>query len=205
MSLQGLSIGIGLTGSHCTFDQVIPRVEEMVNQGAQVYPYMSPEASQADTRFGAAAEWKERIARVTGKEPVTTMVGAEPVGPQGLLDVMVIVPCTGNTLAKLAGGITDTAVLMAAKAQLRNLKPVVLAISTNDGLGINARNIGILINMKNIFLVPFGQDNPDKKANSLVARLDYLIPALEFALQGKQIQPVLVQHPGAGQGRQKTG
>lgn len=197
MSLKGLSIGIGITGSYCTFDKITPELRKMVNSGARVYPIITPSVDSIDTRFGKANYWKEEIASIAGQQLIKDIVGAEPVGPESVLDVMVIAPCTGNTLAKLANGITDTAVLMAAKAQLRNLKNVVLGISTNDGLGLNARNIGTLINTKNIFLVPFGQDNPLKKANSLVARMDLLIPTIEKAVEGKQIQPVLIEYQSA--------
>ncbi|UNC91852.1 dipicolinate synthase subunit B [Candidatus Contubernalis alkalaceticus] len=194
MSLNGLNIGIGITGSYCTFDKIVPVLEEMTRLGAEIHPIITPAVNYIDTRFGKAEYWKERIKEVTGREPIYTIVGAEPVGPKSYLDVMVVAPCTGNTLAKLANGITDTAVLMAVKAQLRNVKPVVIAISTNDGLGLNAKNLGILINMKNIFLVPFGQDNPIKKENSLVARMDLLIKTIEKAREGRQIQPILIEY-----------
>lgn len=194
MSLKGLSIGIGLTGSYCTFEKVVPVLEEMNRLGAELYPIITPSVKHHDTRFGKAEDWKKKISEVTGREPVDNIVGAEPVGPKSFLDVMVVAPCTGNTLAKLANGITDTAVLMAVKAQLRNAKPVVIAVSTNDGLGLNAKNIGILINTKNIFLVPFGQDNPIKKENSLVARVDLIIKTIKKALEGRQIQPVLIEY-----------
>ncbi len=197
MTVKGLSIGIGITGSYCTFDKITPELRKMVNSGARVYPIITPSVDFHDTRFGKANKWKEEIEDIVGEKIIKDIVGAEPVGPESMLDVMVIAPCTGNTLAKLAKGITDTAVLMAAKAQLRNLKPVVLGISTNDGLGLNASNIGALINTKNIFLIPFGQDNPLKKANSLVARMDLLIPTIEKAVEGKQIQPVLIEYQSA--------
>ncbi len=192
MSLNNLSIGIGFTGSHCTFDIMFPEIEKMIKSGASVYPIITPSVMHTDTRFGKSEEWHKKLIDITGKELICSIEGAEPVGPKSFLDVMIIAPCTGNTLAKLANGITDTAVLMAAKAQLRNQKPVVVAVSTNDGLGLNAKNIGILINTKNIFLVPFGQDNPMSKENSLVARMDLIIPTIEKALEGKQYQPVLI-------------
>ncbi len=193
MSLKGLCIGIGLTGSYCTFENVIPVMEEMIQLGAELFPVITPSVKY-DTRFGKAEYWKMKITEITGKEPVDSIVGAEPVGPKSFLDVMVVAPCTGNTLAKLANGITDTAVLMAVKAQLRNGKPVVIAVSTNDGLGLNAKNIGTLMSTKNIFLVPFGQDNPMKKENSLVARAELIIKTIAKALEGKQIQPVLIEY-----------
>jgi len=192
--MKGINVGIGITGSHCTFEKLIPEMVKMVEMGANLYPIISPSVSFTDTRFGKANSWKEKFTAVTGNSLIDSIAGAEPVGPKSFLDVMVIAPCTGNTLAKLANGITDTSILMAAKAQLRNLKPVVLAISTNDGLGMNAKNIGLLINIKNIFLVPFGQDNPLDKANSVISNMDLLIPTITECLEGRQIQPVLIEY-----------
>ena len=136
---------------------------------------------------------RRRITEICGKEPITTIAGAEPIGPQALLDVLVIEPCTGNTLGKLANGITDTAVTMAAKAHLRNGRPVVLAVSTNDALGASARNIGTLMNAKNIYFVPMRQDAPQGKPASVVANFAKTGAAIKAALEGKQVQPVLVQ------------
>lgn len=193
MRLKGISIGFALTGSHCTLDEVMPKIQELIDQGAEVYPIVSYAVDTLDTRFGTAQKWRESLINITGKEPINTITGAEPVGPKKLVDVIVIAPCTGNTMAKLANGITDTPVLMAAKAQLRNLRPVVIAVSTNDGLGINAKNIGLLLNTKNIYMVPFGQDSPTGKPNSLKSNMDLIIDTIEHALQGKQVQPILVQ------------
>src|SRR5699024_5282214 len=137
-------------------------------------------------------EWKEKLREITGKELIVTIVDAEPVGPKLNLDVIVVAPCTGNTIAKLANAITDTSVTMACKAHLRNQKPVVLAIATNDGLGANGKNIGLLMNTKNIYFVPFGQDDPYNKPNSLIAKFDYIEDTIEKAIEGQQIQPVLV-------------
>ncbi|RQD75399.1 MAG: dipicolinate synthase subunit B [Candidatus Syntrophonatronum acetioxidans] len=201
--LKGLNIGIGITGSHCTFDKLIPEMVKMVEMGANLYPVISPSVSSTDTRFGRAEIWKKKFTEITKRPLIESISGAEPVGPESFLDVMVIAPCTGNTLAKLANGITDTSILMAAKAQLRNLKPVVLAVSTNDGLGINARNIGILINTKNIFLVPFGQDNPLEKANSVVSKIELIIPTIIECLEGRQIQPVLIEYQPSSSKRLK--
>ena len=131
---------------------------------------------------------------ITGRQPICSIEEAEPIGPKGYLDIMAILPCTGNTAAKLANGITDTPVLMGAKAHLRNNKPLLIFLSSNDGLGMNMKNIGLLLNTKNIYFVPFGQDNPGKKPNSLVAHIEYLIPALEAALEYRQIQPLLVDY-----------
>ena len=145
-----------------------------------------------DSRFGSTSEYIKHITSLTGNKPILTMEEAEPIGPSACLDILLIAPCTGNTLAKLANGITDTSVLMAAKAHLRNQKPLVISISTNDALGMNFKNIGLLYNTKNIYFVPFGQDNPEKKPNSLIARTELTAKTLELALEGKQIQPVIV-------------
>jgi len=181
-----------MSASLCTFEQVFIEIEKLIKDGADVFPFLSEASSSIDSRFGKASDFYNRLKDITGKEPITTIEGAEPVGPKGYLDAYVIIPCTGNSLAKLANGITDGPVLMAAKAHLRNLKPVVISISTNDGLGLNLKNIGILLNSKNIYFVPFGQDNPKTKANSLVAHTERLLETLEYALEGKQIQPVIV-------------
>lgn len=191
MRLKGINVGLALTGSHCTLEEIMPRIQELVDQGADVYPIVSYAVDTLDTRFGTAQKWKDTLKEITGKEPINSMAGAEPVGPKQLVDVIVIAPCTGNTMAKLANGITDTPVLMAAKAHLRNLRPLVLAISTNDGLGMNAKNLGLLLNTKNVYMVPFGQDSPTGKPNSLKSRMDLILDTIEHALQGKQIQPLL--------------
>ncbi|HHW48276.1 MAG TPA: dipicolinate synthase subunit B [Clostridiaceae bacterium] len=191
MLLNDVKIGFALTGSFCTFNKVIPEIEKLVAEGADVYPIISESVKMYDTKFGTAEEWKLKLEEITGKKAISSITEAEPIGPKSLLDIVIVAPCTGNTLAKIANGITDTTVTMAVKAHLRNQKPVVLAISTNDGLGANARNLGMLLNRKNIYFVPFGQDDPVKKCNSLVAKFDMIIPTLKDALKGKQIQPVL--------------
>lgn len=192
MSLRGKKIGFAITGSPCNFSKVFPEIEKLAKEGADIYPILSEAAATFDTRFGKADEWKEKFKNIAGKELIETIVEAEPVGPELNLDILVVVPCTGNTAGKLANGITDTPVTMAVKAHLRNNKPVVLAIATNDGLGASAKNIGLLINMKNIYFVPFGQDNPEWKPKSLVAKFHELKSTIEEALVGNQIQPVLV-------------
>lgn len=192
MELEGIRIGLGITGSFCTFDKIIPQMQKMVEQGAEVIPIMSTNASITDTRFGEAEAFKNKIKEITGKEIVETIVDAEPLGPKNAIDVMALAPCTGNTLAKLANAITDSAVLMATKAHLRNHKPVVISISTNDALGLNAKNLGLLLATKGIYFVPFGQDNPTGKPNSLIANVDLIIPTIKEALLGKQIQPLLL-------------
>lgn len=194
MNLQGVRVGFALTGSHCTIGEIFFQVEKLVAAGAQVTPFVSPAVWHADTRFGQAKQINERLGAITGKKIINSIVEAEPFGPQRMFDLFIIAPCTGNTLAKLANGITDTAVLMAVKGHLRNLRPVVLALATNDGLGLNAKNIGLLLVTKNIFMVPFGQDDPFQKPNSLVASMDLLLPTMEKALKKEQIQPVLLSN-----------
>jgi len=192
MSVEGLKIGFALTGSSCNYSNVFPVIEDLASKGANIYPIMSHSADTFDTRFGTAEEWKNKLKEITGKELITTIVEAEPVGPKLKLDVIVVAPCTGNTAAKLANAITDTTVTMACKAHLRNQKPLVLAIATNDGLGANAKNIGLLLNAKNIYFVPFGQDDAVNKPNSLISKFDKIEETIEAAILGKQFQPLLV-------------
>ena len=196
MNLAGLEIGFALTGSFCTLSKVIPSLEKLVNSGANVTPILSKHIQEYDTRFGTAEEWQRKVIEITGNQPLVTIPEVEPIGPQQLLDVLVVAPCTGNTAAKLANAITDTVVTMAVKAHLRNKRPVVLAIATNDALGNNGKNISQLINAPNIYLVPFGQDNPVQKENSLVARMDLIPNTVEYAVSGRQLQPVIIEHKG---------
>ncbi|AFM42410.1 dipicolinic acid synthetase, B subunit [Desulfosporosinus acidiphilus SJ4] len=191
MQFDGLKIGFALTGSHCMLHEVVKVMKRLADEGAVVTPIVSYSVDTMDTRFGKAEDWKGQFKEITQKDIIHTIPEAEPIGPKKMFDCVVIAPCTGNTLAKLANGITDTPALMAAKSHLRNQSPVVLAISTNDGLGLNARNIGTLLITKNVYLVPFGQDNPAIKANSLVAHMDRIPDTILMALEGKQIQPVL--------------
>lgn len=191
MLLEGIKVGIAITGSFCTFDTVMAEIKRLVEEGAEVYPIMSYNASSLDTKFGLAKDWIEKIETATGNKIISTIQDAEPIGPTGFLDVLVIAPCTGNTLAKIANGITDTPVCMAYKAHLRNGKPVVIAISTNDALGANAKNLGLLLDKKNVYFVPFSQDDPIKKPTSIIAHYDMIIPTILEALKGKQIQPIL--------------
>ncbi|NLO81843.1 MAG: dipicolinate synthase subunit B [Clostridiales bacterium] len=193
MRLKGIRIGFCVTGSFCTFDAVLEQLKKIVDEGAEVLPIFSYSVASTDTRFTSAAEFRKKVEQITGQKVIDNIVGVEPIGPKKLLDVVVIAPCTGNTLAKLVNGITDTPVLMAAKAHLRNQKPVVIAISTNDALGNNAKNLGQIINVKNIYLVPFWQDDPVKKNNSLVADMNKIIDTILSALKGKQIQPVIIE------------
>ncbi|WP_312815425.1 dipicolinate synthase subunit B [Sedimentibacter sp.] len=192
MILSGKNIGIGITGSFCTFDKIIPPITKLKDLEANVYAVFSDNAKSCDTRFCEAEDFLKLVYQLTGNEPITTIVDAEPVGPKNLFDIFIIAPATGNTIAKLANAITDTPVLMAAKAHLRNNKPVVISVSTNDALSMNFKNIGTLYNTKNIFFVPFGQDNYRSKPNSMVADVDQMIPTIEKALEGKQIQPVII-------------
>ncbi|MEY8354547.1 dipicolinate synthase subunit B [Lachnospiraceae bacterium 54-53] len=192
MKLEGMKIGLAITGSFCTFDKIEKEVKTLTDRGGQVYPIFSSNVQTTDSRFGDTGEYIDRISAMTGNKPVLSLEEAEPIGPKGYLDILLIAPCTGNTLAKLANGITDSPVLMAAKAHLRNSKPLVISISTNDALGINFKNVGELFNVKNIYFVPFGQDDPVKKPNSMIAHTNLIADTLEYALEGKQIQPVIL-------------
>lgn len=195
MDIRGKKIGIALTGSFCTFEKMFVELQKLMDAGAEVYPILSDSSQTIKSRFGKPDMYITKIKEITGKSPILSIEGAEPIGPEAYLDVLAILPCTGNTAAKLANGITDTPVLMAAKAHLRNNKPLVISISTNDGLGMNLKNIGVLCNSKNIYFVPFGQDNYMKKPNSLVAHTELLIPTIEMALEHKQHQPILMEYP----------
>ncbi|MBE3596067.1 MAG: dipicolinate synthase subunit B [Hydrogenibacillus sp.] len=190
--LQGKTIGFGITGSHCTYAEVMGPMEALRRAGARVIPVATYTVLNTDTRFGAAEDWIARIEEITGERILSTIPEVEPFGPKKMLDAFVISPMTGNTLAKLANAITDSPVLMAAKATLRNGRPVVVAISTNDALGLNAANIAKLLVARNIYFVPFGQDDPFGKPTSLVAKMDRLVPAVEAALRGEQLKPLLV-------------
>lgn len=187
-----IRLGFAMCGSFCTFKLVLEELERLAKD-YDITPIMSQGAAFTDTRFGKAEDFRRRVAEICGREPITTIADAEPIGPRALLDVLVIEPCTGNTLGKLANGITDTPVTMAAKAHLRNGRPVVLAVSTNDALGASARNIGTLMNAKNIFFVPMRQDSPRGKPTSLVADFSETAAAIKSALEGRQTQPLLLQ------------
>ncbi len=191
MKLAGLKIGVAFTGSFCTFQGAIEALKSLKEQGAELYPILSFQTQNIDSRFGKAEDFRKRIEAVCENEAMDSIETAEPIGPKGFLDLLIIMPCTGNTIAKLSCAITDSPVLMAAKAHLRNEKPLLLAISTNDALSMNFKNIGQLMNIKHIYFVPFGQDAPEKKHHSMIAHLDKLIPAAEAALDGRQLQPVI--------------
>ena len=192
MELKNINIGFAITGSFCTHAQIPPVLKELKLLGANVIPIISESVQTTNSRFGVAAEFIEIVTQITGNTPITSITGAEPIGPKDLLDVLVIAPCTGNTLAKIANAINDSIVTMACKAHLRNLKPVVIAISTNDALGANAKNLGLLLGMKQMYFVPFLQDDPAKKCNSLVAKMDLIVPTVVDALKGYQIQPIIL-------------
>lgn len=191
MSLTGKHVGVALTGSFCTYEKAFQELQKLTDDGAIVQTIFSDAAGTIDSRFGKAEDFVKKAEEITGAKPMMTISEAEPIGPGSLLDILVLLPCTGNTIAKLANGITDTPALMAAKAHLRNNKPLLISISTNDALGMNMKNIGLLLNAKNIYFIPFGQDNPAKKPNSMIAHTELLIPALEAALEGRQYQPII--------------
>lgn len=191
MQLAGVRIGFGLTGSFCTIPDVIPELKRLRSEGADLFPIVSPQVLRTDTRFGKGEDLHKMIVEITGREPWQTIVEVEPIGPKKLLDLMVVAPCTGTTLSNLALGVSNTTVTLACKAQLRNNRPVVLAISTNDGLGANLLNLALMLNRRSIYFVPFGQDDPNKKPKSLVAKMELLTPTVVQALQGEQIQPLL--------------
>lgn len=191
MSLKGKRVGVALTGSFCTYEKVFQELKKLTDEGALVQTIFSDAAGTIDSRFGKAEDFIKKAEEITKQKPMRTIPEAEPIGPDSLLDILVLFPCTGNTIAKLANGITDTPALMAAKAHLRNNKPLLISISTNDALGMNMKNIGLLLNAKNIYFVPFGQDNPEKKPNSMIAHTELLIPSLEAALHGRQYQPII--------------
>lgn len=184
------TIGFAMCGSFCTFSKAFEQMQRLVDMGYDVIPIMSHNASTTDTRFGRAEEMVKKAEKITGKKVLSTSVDTEPIGPKDMCDLLVIAPCTGNTLAKLSLGVTDTSVTMAAKSHLRVLKPVLLCVATNDALGASAQNIGRLLNTKNIYFVPLKQDDPVKKPNSLVADFGKIPVCVEAALQGKQVQPV---------------
>lgn len=182
---------MGLTGSFCTHKEVLAEIRRLTEEGAIVHPILSNIVQTTNTRFGTAEALFTELVRITGNEPIYTIEDAEPLGPKGVLDILLIAPCTGNTTAKLANAVTDTPVLMAAKGHLRGGKPLVLAVATNDALGLGFKNIGLLMSTKNVYFVPFGQDNPGSKPNSMIAHMPLIVPTLELALEGRQIQPVV--------------
>lgn len=193
MNEDTLKVGFALTGSYCTFSKVVPEVEKLVSMGIEVVPIVSENVSKTDTRFGKAQDWLDKLQEIAGNEVIKTIRDSEPIGPKNLIDALIVAPCTGNSIGKIANGITDTSVTMAAKANLRNNNPLIIAVSTNDGLTNSAKNIGMLLNMKNVFLVPFGQDDPVKKTASLVADFTKIYDTLFEAIKNRrQVQPVII-------------
>ena len=189
---QQVRVGFAFCGSFCTFSQAMAALGRVRARYGDVTPIVSEASAVTDTRFGRAHDFLAEMERICGKPVIDSIARAEPIGPKGLLDVLVICPCTGNTLAKLANGVTDTAVTMAAKAHLRNGRPVVLCPATNDGLAASARNIGALLDKKSVYFVPFRQDDPAKKPTSLVADFSKVEDTIDAALAGRQLQPVLL-------------
>ena len=192
--LQGKRIGLGITASHCTYEEIIPVIDSLIDAGATVIPVITHSVLTAATRFGTGEEWIAKIEKATGEKVISTIVGAEPFGPSTPVDCMIIAPMTGNSLSRFANASTDSPVLMGAKATLRNGSPVLLGISTNDALGLNGVNLMKLLNMKNVFFIPFGQDDPFKKPNSLISDFSLMVPAAAAALKNEQIQPLLIIH-----------
>ena len=192
------NIGFAFCASCCTYEKAVGALKAVCGRYDNVMPILSENAYTTDSRFTSAKDLIERIETVSGKKAMHTIAQVEPVGPKALLDLLIIAPCTGNTLAKLANGVTDTSVTMAAKAHLRNGRPVLIAVSTNDGLSGNAANIGALLNRRNIFFVPFCQDDPQKKPCSLVADFELVTEAARLALEGRQMQPLLLSAPSNG-------
>ncbi|MGN0383223.1 MAG: dipicolinate synthase subunit B [Eubacterium sp.] len=188
---EQITIGLAFTGSFCTYAKIKEVVRKLVAMNMNVIPVFSESAQNIDSRFGKASDFINEILEITGEEGIFSISQAEPIGPSACLDALLIAPCTGNTLAKLCAGITDTPVLMAAKAHLRNEKPLIISISTNDALSMNFKNIGALMNMKNIYFVPFGQDNYRNKPNSMISHVELIPVTVIEALKGKQIQPVI--------------
>lgn len=191
MRLEKKRVGMALTGSFCMYHKIWIEMENLVKEGAEVTPIFSNSAKSIDSRFGKAEDFLKKAEEITGRKPILTIPEAEPIGPKNLLDILVIAPCTGNTLAKFANGITDSPVLMAAKSHLRNNRPLVISLSSNDSLSMNLKNIGLLMNTKNVYFVPFGQDNCVGKPNSMIAHTDLIVSTLEEALEGRQLQPVI--------------
>lgn len=191
--IKNIKIGVVVTASHCTLEEIMSPLKKLVEQGCELFPVISNNVN-TDTKFGKGEDWIKQLEDISGKKVIQTIVDAEPIGPKNEFDVLLVLPCTGNTMAKLANALTDNGAIMAIKAQLRNDKPVVLAISTNDALSQNAMNLGKLLGQKNFFFVPFGQDAPFKKPFSMVADLSQIEHTIESALSKKQAQPMLITY-----------
>jgi len=191
--MSGLRVGFAICGSFCTFPKVLPEIRGLVEKGLEVVPIMSETAYSTDTRFGSAKKFVEEVKSICTRDIINTITQAEPIGPEKLLDILIVAPCTGNTIGKLANGITDTAVTFAAKAHLRNSRPVLIGVSTNDALAAAAVNIGRLMNSKNVYFIPMRQDDSENKPASVVADFTRTHEAMLAALEGRQLQPVLVR------------
>ncbi len=195
MQLKGFKIGYGFTGAYCVFHQVFPQLEALVNEGAEVVPVVSYQVAVTDSRYGSADDFLKKMKNTCGIDAIKTMAAAELYNKQEApLDMLVISPCTGCSLSKLADGATDTPVLMMAKEMFRNNKPVLVGIATNDGLGISAKNIGVLLSTKNVYFIPFGQDDPKDKPFSLISKFELTVPSVMEALKREQLQPVLEKY-----------
>lgn len=190
--MNNINIGFAMCGSFCTMSKALVQMQKLKDMGCNILPIMSYNLFHTDTRFGKAEEIINAAETISGNKVISSIKESEPIGPKKMTDIMLVAPCTGNTAAKLALGITDTTVTMAVKSHLRQKKPVLIAIATNDALGAAAQNIGRLMNTKHYYFVPFAQDDPIKKPNSLVADFELIPLALDSALQNKQIQPVLI-------------
>ena len=193
-NLEGLNLGVALCGSFCTFSKSIKLIQELVDKKINVFPIMSFNAYSTSTRFYDCQKFISEIENLTGKKIISSIVDAEPLGPKNMLDAILIAPCTGNTLAKMSYGITDTPVLLAVKSMMRNEKPVIIALATNDGVGANLKNIGHMINKKGIYFVPLGQDDVINKPYSLVADFSKCINTLDNAINNVQIQPIFISY-----------
>ena len=192
--MQDVRIGFAISGSFCTIERVLIQIQELIDLGVKITPILSFNTAVIDTRFGTAAQLREKLTQITGIEPLKTLVEVEPIGPKGLFDIVVVAPCTGTTLGRLACGISDTPVTLAVKSHLRRCLPVVIAVSTNDALGASMRNISLLKNQKHIYMVPMHQDDPANKPNSLMADFCLLKPTIDCALEGNQIQPLFINN-----------
>lgn len=188
---EKLTFGYALTGSFCTFERSVKQIENLVNKGINVLPVMSYNAYTSDTRFGTAEYFKDRIEKITGNKIISSLTDAEPIGPKNLTDLMIVLPCTGNTLSKLRNGIYDTPVTLAVKSHLRNQKPVLIGVSSNDSLSSSAKNIGELLNYKHYYFIPMTQDNPKNKPFSIVCDFERVYEAALSALRGEQLQPII--------------
>lgn len=189
--MEKATVGYALTGSFCTFDKSVEAMKSLVNEGYKVIPIMSFNAFSLDTRFGKAIDYRNKIEEITQNKIIATIVDAEPIGPKKLLDILIVSPCTGNTIGKLANGIYDTPVTLAVKSQLRSSRPVLLGVSSNDSLAASAKNIGLLLNSRNIYFIPMRQDAPENKPRSIVCHFEKTLEAARLALEGKQIEPIV--------------